>query len=101
MALTTLSERSSSIGPIGERSARTWFQRSSKASASSPGRTTSRARSPCRRALRRITAFPSGVCGPVERRAFAWFAAFCRSLVMVPAFTFADTARILGADTPP
>ena len=56
-------------------------------------RVTSRARSPCRRALRRITAFPSGVCGPVERRAFAWFAAFCRSLVMVPAFTATNGDR--------
>jgi hypothetical protein len=74
----------SSIGPIGERFARTWLKSSSKASASSSGRTASRVRRPCRSALRRTAAFPSGVFGPVERRALARFAAFCRSLVTVP-----------------
>ena len=48
-----------------------------------------------------VRATPRVLLDHVERRAFVWFAAFCRSLVMVPAFTFADTARILGADTPP
>jgi len=53
-----------------------------------PGNVT--ARSPCPERLRGH-GLPLRVCGPVERRAFAWFAAFCRSLVMVPAFTFGGT----------
>jgi len=46
-------------------------------------------------ALRRTTAFPSGVFGPVEWRAFAWLAAFCRSLVTVATFPVFNNAEVL------
>jgi hypothetical protein len=78
--------------PGSSRNGRTWqgipffglgIQRASEKDLV-PGRTTSRVRRPCRNALRRTAAFPSGVFGPVERRALAWLAAFRRSLVTVP-----------------
>jgi hypothetical protein len=85
IALTTRSARNSSIGPTGERFARTWLKRSSKALASSSGRTTSRVRSPCRTALRRTAATPSDVSGPAEWRALARLAAFvARSSSFLP-----------------
>jgi hypothetical protein len=84
IALTTRSVRSSSNGPAGAKSTQTRLRRSSNASASSPGRTTSRHNSPCCIALRRTVAFPSDVFGPVEARAFALFALRWRSLVITP-----------------
>ena len=59
-------------------------------------------RRPCRNALKRMAAFPSCVFGPVERRAFAWLAAFCRSLVMVHAFLIcvASEAQPIVAKVP-
>jgi len=52
------------------------------------------------RALRRIMAFPSIVFGPVECRAFAWFAAFCRSLVTFPAFAASGTTDMYASHKP-
>src|SRR5262249_51453131 len=48
----------------------------------SSGSRAASARRQCFAALKRTAALPSGVLGPVERRAFARFAAICRSVVI-------------------